>query len=422
MTQAGLSRRRVLRSAGLLSYDIGPGRKTRCGFDMIRKQYIILSLTALGLIGCGDSSTKPVADRIVEGINFTELFAAPTQVEIAAIDDLWDLRDVSVSGYRVEATGSIDLDGTPGTVRIVSHVVDGNRHYGAIAFATDAAPQSLPVLVYSHGGDDGENIDNVFGLLNFGFGGIPDDYVYVVPSFRSEPLSYRNVTYTSEGQPSPWDRDIDDALALVNVAIESVDAADADRIGVVGFSRGACVGLLMAIRDPRIDLVVEFFGPTDFYSPFTQDVVEEALTGELRNLPGLTFLDEQFIQPLKESGITMAEMRSQILRRSPVYFADRLPDVQVHHGTSDQIVPVESAERLIEVMQTLGRGEPEFEAYIYQDGSHNPLSLFGSIQRTETFIERLLTSTLVATNVAHWRHTNENGSASQPLPRVHIEQ
>lgn len=349
-----------------------------------------IALASLILVGCSDSSTQPEPDRIVEGVNITELFAAPTDTEIAEIGALWDTRQITVAGYQIEATGSVDLDGTPGTVQVVSHLVDGHRHYGAIAYATDAALQSRAILVYSHGGDGGEDIDDVLSLLDFGFGGIPDDFVYVVPSFRSEPLTYQNITYQSEGDPSPWDRDVDDALALVNATIANVDAADPDRIGVVGFSRGACVGMLMAIRDPRIDLVVEFFGPTDFFSPFTQNVVEDALSGELRNLPGLNDLNEQLIQPLKSGALSIPEVRSAMLRRSPVYFADRLPQLQLHHGTADAIVPVTEGERLIAVMTELGRGAPGFEPYLYTNGTHNPLFLPGSISRAETFIGRLV--------------------------------
>ncbi len=342
------------------------------------------------LFGCGDSSTNPPDDHIVEGVNITALFAPPTQTEIDAVDALWDARSVTVAGFQVEATGTVDLNGTPGTVRIVSHLVDGNRHYGAIAFATSAAPESKAILVYSHGGDDGEDIDDVLSLLDFGFGGIPDDFVYIVPSFRSEPLTYNNVTYRSEGEPSPWDRDVDDALALVAAAIANVDAADPERVGIVGFSRGACVGMLMAIRDPRIDLVVEFFGPTDFFSAFTQDLVEDALNGELADLPGLNDLNDQLIQPFKNGDLTIADVRSEMLRRSPVYFAERLPQLQIHHGTADAIVPVSEVTRLISVMTELGRSEPEFEAYLYPNGTHNPLFLPRSIERTETFINRLV--------------------------------
>ncbi len=83
----------------------------------------------------------------------------------------------------------------------------------------------------------------------------------------------------------------------------------------------------MAERDFRIDLVVEFSGPTDFFGPFVQEVTEEALRDTLGDLPGLEFLNDEYI------------------RRSPICYADRLPQLQVHHGTADETVPLGEAER-----------------------------------------------------------------------------
>ena len=291
------------------------------------------------------------------------------------------------------------FDGSAATVRVVSHIVNGVRHYGAVASADDAAPGSLPILVYLHGGDEGENVNTVQSILSYAFtgqffGGVPNDFVYVIPSFRSETLRYEGVTYQSEGDPSPWDLDVDDALALLNVAIETTPAADPTRIGLAGFSRGACVAMLMAIRDPRIDLVVEFFGPTDFFGSFVQTITEEALKGEPRDLPGLDYLNENFIQPLRDSVLTYASVRGEMLRRSPVYFIDRIPQLQVHHGTADSTVWVSQAERLIQVMLDAGYAEPEFEFYLYEGGGHDPFTLTGSITRGVAFIERLLVPAL----------------------------
>ena len=182
---------------------------------------------------------------------------------------------------------------------------------------------------------------------------------------------------------------MDDALSLLEVALATTPLADADRVGAIGFSRGGGVGLLMAERDARIDVLVEFFGPTDFHGPFVLEVAEEALRGTLRDLPGLAHLDSMFIQPLKRGELTIDDVRSELTRRSAVYYAERIPDLQIHHGTEDNTVPVGEAERLIEVMLGLGRGAPEFESYLYEGGGHDPLTLNGSFTRAREFLSRL---------------------------------
>jgi len=349
----------------------------------------------MALAGC-DDSTGP-QDNIVEGVNLTQLFAPPTEVEIDAVLADWATRDVSAQNVQVELVDTVTIGTTDLTISIVSHTVGGVKHYGAVMEPHGAAAGSLPLLMYSHGGDNGIDVDELVPLIPIILGDLADDFVLVAPSFRDEPLIYDGTTYQSGGPASPWDYDVDDALALINAVLDGLaPAADAGRVGVVGFSRGACVGLLMAERDASVDLVVEFFGPTDFFGPFVQDVTEEALRGELRDLPGLEFLNDEYIQPLKRGEKTIQQVRDQMVRRSPVYFADLLPQVQVHHGTDDETVSVGEAERLIEVMVGLGRGEPEFESYIYEGGAHHPLTLSGSIPRTQAFVSRLLALTLAA--------------------------
>ncbi|MEW5875408.1 MAG: peptidase [Candidatus Zixiibacteriota bacterium] len=348
---------------------------------------LILFLSLLAIAGCS-SSTAPPSDWIVEGVNLTELFAPPTEAEIEAVQSDWESREPGIADSATVKQKTVSA-GALFDIRIVAHRVDGAIHYGAICTPVGSAARSKAVLMYCHGGDDGEDIDDLLFLLNLAFGGVPDDFVYVIPSFRSEPIHFDNMTYVSEGDPSPWDRDVDDAMALLSLALASEPAADPERVGVIGFSRGACVGMLMAIRDPRVDLVVEYFGPVDFFGGFVQGLTANALKGDLRALPGLADLNESLIQPLKNGELTYEAVRLAMLRRSPVYFAEMLPPLQLHHGTADITVPVSEAERLIEVMTELGRTPPEFESYLYQGGGHTPL-LPGSLDRALDFLERLV--------------------------------
>ena len=351
---------------------------------ILRRAPGLLVLAGLVVAGCGDDGTGPDR-RIVAGVDFGELFAPPSENEIQAVLQDWATRIPAAEEVREEGTASITLAGTPGTIRAVSHRVDGNRHVGGIMAPDGGAPRSLPVLVYAHGGDAGTSEDELRGLALL-MSDLADDFVLVAPAFRSEPFEFGDRELLAEGEPSPWDRDVDDALALIRVAAQLVPAADPGRVMVLGFSRGAGVALLMGIRDPEIDRVAAFFGPTDFFSPWVQDVTEEALLGTLRDLPGLRFLDREFIQPLREGILTVEDVRSQIVRRSSVLFAERLPPVQLHHGLEDEIVPVEQAESLIRTMERLGRTPPDFEAFLYEGGRHDPFTLDGSFPRVREFL------------------------------------
>jgi acetyl esterase/lipase len=348
---------------------------------------LVASLVLL-LAACSDGGTGPSGSRIVEGVDFDLLFAEPSGLEIETVSEEWATRTDTASQVSILVDSTVTAGSLDVRVRIVSHDVGGVTHFGAVLNSAALAGPA-PVLVYAHGGDGGARVDDLLALFPFA-GELAAGFVWVVPSFRSEPLSWDTQTWISGGPPSPWDRDVDDALSLLDVALQIETAADEESVGVLGFSRGAGVGMLMGIRDPRIDRVVEFFGPTDFFGPYVQDIVEEALRGTLRPLPGLEFLDETFIQPLKRGELTIADVRPELIRRSAVLYAERLPTLQLHHGEMDTTVDVSQAESLIDAMSNLGRGEPDFEAYLYPTGLHDPFTLPESVPRAIEFLSELL--------------------------------
>jgi dipeptidyl aminopeptidase/acylaminoacyl peptidase len=345
---------------------------------------LVLFPVALLLAACSDS-TAPRGTTV----DVAALFAAPSPGEVAAIRAEWAGRTTAAVDVREELSTPFAIGPSAGRLRVLSHLVDGQRHVGAVVAPADAAPGSLPVLVYAHGGDAGVSVDEL-GLLFLGLGAQADDYVWVVPAFRAEPLRVGTQVFTAQGPASPWDRDVDDALSLLSVVVAQEPAADPERVAVLGLSRGAGVGLLMGARDPRIDAVVAFFGPTDFFDPWTQDIVEDALDGRPRDLPGLSWLDAQFIQPLRRGERTTAEVRRELVRRSVVLFASSLPAVQLHHGTADAVVSISQAQRLDAVMRGLGRSAPGYAYFSYPGAGHNPFEMIGSTGRAASFIAEQL--------------------------------
>lgn len=353
-----------------------------------------LLLLILFLVGCEVSnSVEPVDDGlgVVGGVDLTEVFAEPTDAEIQSVLLEWSARNPVANNVTVIQQEAVTLsNNVSATLSIVSHDVDGTLHYGAVIAPDGLVAGSAPVLVYAHGGDGGVSVDGEALLLLSLFPDLAPNFVHVVPSFRDEPLRYAGQTWQSEGPASPWDRDVDDAFALIDVATTVAPAADPSRVAVLGMSRGAGVGMLMAARSESVRQVLGFFGPTDFFGPFVQEVTTEILEGNPRQLPGLDFLSDEFVMPYQDGTVSLETLRNELVRRSPVLFIDRIGKLQIHHGTADTVVPVSQAQRMIEVMQAAGRTSDTFEAFLYEGGEHNPFTLEGSLPRGSAFMSQML--------------------------------
>ena len=311
------------------------------------------------------------------------LFVPPTAAEIAQVEAEWEMRAPEVSGVRVE----LDTEVTDFRVRVLSHTVGGLRHNGLLVTPPGAAdPGSLPVIVYAHGGDDGVRFAHISQIISYlqSVGSV----AFVAPSYRSESVRVEDREFMSDGPPSPWDRDVDDTMSLLSVALEEAPELDGERIALLGTSRGGGVSLLTAARDTRIDAVVEAYGPTDLFDGYAREIMEEALAGTLRDLPGLDYLNETVIQPWHRGELSDADARIEMLRRSAAYFVGAMPPVQLHHGTADETVDVSQAHRLREAMEAAGKGEDEFEAHIYDGAGHNLFDLVfqGAVERAEEFL------------------------------------
>ena len=355
----------------------------------VKVRFFMFCFIAVLLIGCDNSGANE--DDIL--VDIQALFASPSAGELATIQENWAGRDVSVQDVEVLAEETINVIGLPESrVQIVSHTVTGLSHVGAIMVPTGAAEGSLPVLVYNHFGDEGIDLDATFSLISLGLTGISSNFVLVAPAFRSEVLSFNGQDYMAEGPESPWDFDVDDSIALLNVALETVPEADPSRIITLGVSRGGGVSLLMAARDPRIDAVVEYFGPTDFFVSSAQQTTQEALRGEVRDLPGLDFLNQTYLFPLQEGTRTLEEVRLEYIRRSPVYFVNDLPLVQVHHGNQDDIVPVDHATSLLTALNQSDKGPTDYEVYLYPNAGHDFFQMPESFGRAIVLFNTVLGS------------------------------
>jgi len=294
----------------------------------------------------------------------------------------WAARDTRAHGYRVEWRNAYR---GKGVTLAVSHRVDGLKHYGLVRIPPGGAGRRLPVLVVAHGGDAGATRYQFFRE-----GVVAREWIQVVPSFRSERLIAAPLKwFRSEGSPSPWNRDVDDAMALLGAVLDSVPEADSTRVAVLGRSRGGGVALLMAVRDPRVQGVVTYAAPTDFLLPEVRRLAQRAIRSRVARLPGAGYLADSVLFALRDGRITVERARLELIRRSAVHFAARLPPAMIHHGMLDDEVAVAHGERLDGALRSRPPGAPPHEYHRYPQGGHRPGTLAGSAARTDAFLTRI---------------------------------
>ena len=181
----------------------------------------LVLFSILALSACGDSATGP---RAPGAIDLDALFLPATAAEMALVEAQWADRSSEARDVTEETSSLVLMGGGLGTVRVFSHTVDGNWHYGATLVPLGASAKSLPVVVFAHGGDEGVNVNDL-ALVLLLLGDRTRNYAFVIPSFRSERLTVGGSVFRSGGAPSPWDRDVDDALAFLDVALERTPEA-----------------------------------------------------------------------------------------------------------------------------------------------------------------------------------------------------
>ncbi len=337
---------------------------------------MVLLLVALLALGCGDDggSIGPLHDALeTNGVDVGALFAPPTTSELESMLSDWSGRQLGAVDLQDDATFTLQ---SGDTLRVLSHLVGDQRHYGAVIVPAGAhVVGSLGVFV---------------SLIGFGKSmllEIPpqttadgDAHITLLPSFRGHTLRFGDQEWVSGGDAfDHCDGGTDDAIAFINAALQATPEATSTGMFAVGGSRGGNVALLIGIRKTSIAGVVDIVGPTDY------------LREELLEHPNVSPLYQgYFVKGLLDGTSDATEARRRLLACSPLYFAEQLPPTQVHHGTADLNVPFTQAELLSDRMAELGRMPPDFELFTYEGADHQLVAEKPQIEtRVGAFINAL---------------------------------
>ncbi len=320
--------------------------------------------------------------------DLSALFAPASPAEIAMVGQDWAGRLPTPTNWNVVRTGVDPATGY--SVQAVSHEIEGFTHYGGLRFPRLWQPQGrFPVLVLLHGGFDGLTLDF---LVNFDqdFPGtaLADSFLIVAPTFRSEPLNGGEPLgmRISGGEPSPFDRDCDDTMALLTAVLLNIPQADPGYVVVLGGSRGGNVAYHLALRDPRVRRTAIRYAPTDFFMDHVRLSAQERLdTGSTEDSLGRELAD-LIAAPWLAGQLTLAQARHSLISWCVLPHLHAEVPLQIHHGELDVVVPILHSARADSVMTGKGATAPQYAYYVYPQGGHVPDSMLGHEQRVLDYL------------------------------------
>jgi dienelactone hydrolase len=136
-------------------------------------------------------------------------------------------------------------------------------------------------------------------------------------------------------------------LTLILDVTRAYPEVDQDRIGALGFSEGAVVGLLMDAHDHRMKVIVAYYPITDFprwYAGTRSDL-----------MPSLLFALARWQLRVDADAPNADEFQKMLRLASPMHMAEYITaPVLLIHGSEDTLAYPEESERLAESLKASG--------------------------------------------------------------------
>lgn len=250
---------------------------------------------------------------------------------------------------------------------LISYPSDGLKIYGFMNVPHGKEP--FPVVIASHGYIDPEIYRTLDYTTGYADALARAGYLVIHPNLRNYPPSDEGSNLFRVGMAI----DVLNLIALVQSQggnVGALEMADPQRIGLWGHSMGGGVSTRVMTVNPEIRAVV-LYGAMSGDEQQNFEAILRWSNGERGN-EELNFPEDA------------------LLRISPIYHLDRIQTaVSIHHGRSDNLVPLAWSVDMCERLRNLGK---EVECYTY-DGQ--PHTFFGDgndlfIQRSIEFYDRSL--------------------------------
>ena len=330
--------------------------------------------SSLALLFIVAGSACANAQNVSRVWTFEQLLHPPTAAELERVNRDWAQKKWAIDNIEIVDTTRVPVGGERFETRLYTFDLNGSQRCGAILLPPASTARPLAGLV-----DIGDirwdypdrNLTNGPYVARI-LGDRAHDFVLVVPCARGMALRIGDVRVAAEGdRRDAWEGVAEDAIAFLTVALLTTPQIDGERLGVYGYSRGGGVALIVGESDPRIEAVLAFAAPTDWFSAMGRpgENWPERMETAWRD-PGLEpdtresqFLD-WFVRD--RDSLPLADLRRRLIGASPLYFADKLPAFQIHQGEDDRPVPVRNAI----MVRDRGAANDSQKVFIYSGAGH----------------------------------------------------
>ena len=307
-----------------------------------------------GCVGYDDAATYPI--NFDPGISVEELLKEPTENELNSILTEWSGKDFTPNQIQIEF---VEVRSNGDSIKVVSHLVNGQKHYGLIRIPKGIDISNAPILLGLMGGGTGIDVLKVSDLNRLSSGRcreLLDNYISIMPSFRGNILRGEDFCFRSEGYSGDvWLGAAEDAVAFLEVVKLIYNKVDSTKTIATGVSRGATVGLIIGGLTNKLDYVIANSTHTKF--------LDQQVVGNQR-------VGGSFSRAFYTPKVHPDEIRKRIIASSPYYFADQLPAFELHQGTEDQKTTVWHARLLEQRLNEIGKKDSTYKIYIYEGKGH----------------------------------------------------
>jgi dipeptidyl aminopeptidase/acylaminoacyl peptidase len=289
------------------------------------------------------------------------------------------MRNLEYPGSEVTIVDTLS-PGSNYSRHIASYQSEGLTIYALLTVPNGERPSTgWPVIIFNHGyipPDEYQTTERYVAYV---------DWLarsgYIV--FRSDYRGHANSEGEARGAYGSPDYTIDVLNAVASMM--QFPEADPERIGMWGHSMGGYITLRAMVIDEHIKAGVIWAGVVgsypDLFNRGTQTPVPNAtprFRGIWRN------------ELIETYGSPDANPEFWNSISANAYLGDLSGPIQLHHGTSDETVPVDNSEVLY---QQILDADKTVEIYLYPNDNHNLSNSFSlAMQRTITFFNTYLKS------------------------------